>query len=94
MSIVELTDYLLENVTGQFSGDLEMYPSRAELLKEITINVPNTREGSSGSSGTLNGHLDKCLNEKNFNSGEHLAYCEYKKFGDYWKCTPKTDYTY
>uniref|UniRef100_A0A1A9ZJA9 Uncharacterized protein n=1 Tax=Glossina pallidipes TaxID=7398 RepID=A0A1A9ZJA9_GLOPL len=93
MSIIEATHYLLENFTSQFSGDLEMYPSRAELLKEITINVPNTREGSSGK-GILNGHLDKCLNEKNFNSGEHLAYCKYKKFGDYWKCTPKTDYTY
>uniref|UniRef100_A0A1B0B0X9 Uncharacterized protein n=1 Tax=Glossina palpalis gambiensis TaxID=67801 RepID=A0A1B0B0X9_9MUSC len=82
MSIVGATDYLLENVAGQFNGDLDMYPSRAERLKGITSNVPN------------NGHLDKCLNEKNFKSGEHLAYRKYKKSGDYWNCTPKTDYTY
>ncbi|XP_065367447.1 klaroid protein isoform X2 [Calliphora vicina] len=65
--------------------------------KEHTQNVMNTeKELSTSKNKSLSGFLGNSFGDRSLNldASDHIAYLEYKKAGEYWKTTPKTDYTY
>ncbi|TMW52504.1 hypothetical protein DOY81_002405 [Sarcophaga bullata] len=66
-------------------------------LKEHTQNVLNAeKELSNSKNKSLSGFLGNSFGDRSLNldASDHIAYLEYKKAGEYWKVTPKTDYTY
>ncbi|KAM7346176.1 sad1 and UNC84 domain-containing protein klaroid [Cochliomyia hominivorax] len=77
------------------SSDMQ-YQQRRQ--KEHTQNVLNAeRELSTSKNKSWSGFLSNSFGDSrsiNLDASDHLAYLEYKKAGEYWKTTPKTDYTY
>ncbi|XP_061386024.1 klaroid protein-like [Musca vetustissima] len=63
-------------------------------VKEHTQNVLNSEKELSKSKSYLSGFLGNSFSLDNLDASDHVAYLEYKKAGEYWKTTPKTDYTY
>ncbi|XP_013109834.2 klaroid protein isoform X1 [Stomoxys calcitrans] len=63
-------------------------------VKEHTQNVLNSEKEMSKGKSYLSGFLGNSFGADNLDSSDHVAYLEYKKAGEYWKTTPKTDYTY
>ncbi|XP_075169777.1 sad1 and UNC84 domain-containing protein klaroid isoform X2 [Haematobia irritans] len=63
-------------------------------VKEHTQNVLNSEKEMSKSKSYLSGFLGNSFGAENLDASDHVAYLEYKKAGEYWKTTPKTDYTY
>ncbi|XP_073844575.1 sad1 and UNC84 domain-containing protein klaroid isoform X2 [Musca autumnalis] len=63
-------------------------------VKEHTQNVLNSEKELSKSKSYLSGFLGNSFSVDNLDASDHVAYLEYKKAGEYWKTTPKTDYTY
>ncbi|XP_058975930.1 klaroid protein isoform X2 [Musca domestica] len=63
-------------------------------IKEHTQNVLNSEKELSKSKSYLSGFLGNSFSLDNLEASDHVAYLEYKKAGEYWKTTPKTDYTY
>uniref|UniRef100_A0A1B0B0Y9 Uncharacterized protein n=1 Tax=Glossina palpalis gambiensis TaxID=67801 RepID=A0A1B0B0Y9_9MUSC len=77
-----------ENSKTQFPVDIS--PSGVEDIREVEkeSNLNYTKNE------TLSEGLFQSFINESFDAREHLAYWEYKKAGEYWNTTPKTDYTY
>ncbi|XP_037812679.1 sun domain-containing protein 1 [Lucilia sericata] len=73
------------------------HSSQQRRYKEHTQNVLNAeKELSTSKNKSLSGFLGNSFGDGSLNldASDHIAYLEYKKAGEYWKTTPKTDYTY
>ncbi|XP_046811225.1 A-agglutinin anchorage subunit-like [Lucilia cuprina] len=80
--------------SGSFKTD---HSSQQRRYKEHTQNVLNAeKELSTSKNKSLSGFLGNSFGDGSLNldASDHIAYLEYKKAGEYWKTTPKTDYTY
>ncbi|XP_036330455.1 uncharacterized protein LOC118742467 isoform X2 [Rhagoletis pomonella] len=95
--------YLLESFASQFTGGTGA-ESAAQRYKEITQNALNTEfersqrsaaaAGICSNNSSINKSYSQILSNSNGDLSDHIAYLEYKRAGEYWNTTPKTDYTY
>lgn len=84
------TGYLQDSFAAQFAGSDRSGSSEAQRLKERTQNALNAERelnANRSKSKSLSGWLSSSYTDRSssLNSGEHLAYWEYKKSGEYWK---------
>uniref|UniRef100_A0A0A1WF31 SUN domain-containing protein 1 n=1 Tax=Zeugodacus cucurbitae TaxID=28588 RepID=A0A0A1WF31_ZEUCU len=92
-----IDSYLPESFAAQFTGG-----TAAHSFKEITQNALNTEsersqrrmDASGSNNSSFNKSYSNILNSSNGDLSDHIAYLEYKRAGEYWNTTPKTDYTY
>ncbi|CAD7013108.1 unnamed protein product [Ceratitis capitata] len=104
-SSVGHTELLQESFASQFTGGGGP-EAAAQRFKEITQNVLNAEfersqqssKAAAGAAGSNNSSINKSysqiLSNSNGDLSDHIAYLEYKRAGEYWNTTPKTDYTY
>ncbi|XP_054736966.1 klaroid protein isoform X1 [Anastrepha obliqua] len=98
-----IQNYLLESFASQFTGGAGSHIAE-QRFKEITQNALNTefersqRSAAAAGLGSNNSSASKSyshiLHNSNGDLSDHIAYQEYKRAGEYWNTTPKTDYTY
>ncbi|XP_020712695.1 uncharacterized protein LOC101453434 isoform X2 [Ceratitis capitata] len=100
-----IQNYLQESFASQFTGGGGP-EAAAQRFKEITQNVLNAEfersqqssKAAAGAAGSNNSSINKSysqiLSNSNGDLSDHIAYLEYKRAGEYWNTTPKTDYTY
>nr|XP_036218519.1 uncharacterized protein LOC106625097 isoform X2 [Bactrocera oleae] len=96
-----IDNYLQKSFASQFTGGTGA-ESAAQSFKEITQNALNTefelsqrRADAAGSNNSsINKSYSNILSSSNGDLSDHIAYLEYKRAGEYWNTTPKTDYTY
>lgn len=94
-----------ETFAAQFlsRGGGEKRSQQQQRTKEYTQNVLNSHQEINSSASHKNKNSISAFFGSPFGAGnksvnaetsDHIAYMEYKKAGEYWKTTPKTDYTY
>uniref|UniRef100_A0A1A9ZJC0 Uncharacterized protein n=1 Tax=Glossina pallidipes TaxID=7398 RepID=A0A1A9ZJC0_GLOPL len=91
----ETTSCSEENSKTQFPVDISS--SGAEDIKEAqqnSVDIEREPNINCTKNETLSEPSYQSFNDESFDTCEHLAYWEYKKAGEYWNKTPKTDYTY
>ncbi|XP_067631722.1 klaroid protein isoform X2 [Eurosta solidaginis] len=103
-----IQNYLQDSFASQFTGGAGA-EATTQRYKEITQNVLNAEFERSaaaaasaaaspilGANNSNNKSYSRILNNTTNNGdlSDHIAYLEYKRAGEYWNTTPKTDYTY
>ncbi|XP_039952978.1 uncharacterized protein LOC120769974 isoform X1 [Bactrocera tryoni] len=96
-----IENYLQESFASQFTGGTGVEAAR-QSYNEITQNALNTEferslrraEAAGSNNSSINKSYSNILSSSNGDLSDHIAYLEYKRAGEYWNTTPKTDYTY